>query len=73
MVHPFLLLTTMTTELSPAALTVWSAFLDHYEWEVTQTELCAVAAALHEAADHLPDPQMSAHFLHAIADELEAQ
>lgn len=29
------------SELSPAALTVWSAFSDHYEWEVTQTELCA--------------------------------
>ena len=41
----------MTTELSPAALTVWSAFLDHYEWEVTQTELCAVAAALRAAAE----------------------
>ncbi len=32
-----------------------------------------LAAALHAAADHLPDPQMSAHFLHAIADELEAR
>ena len=41
------------TKLSPAALTVWSAFLDHYEWEVTQTELCAVAAALRAAADQV--------------------
>jgi hypothetical protein len=40
-------------ELSPAALTVWSAFLDHYKWEVTQTELCAVAAALRAVADQL--------------------
>ena len=38
-------------ELSPAALTVWSAFLDRYEWEVTTEELFAVAAALRAAAE----------------------
>jgi hypothetical protein len=41
------------SELSPAALTMWSAFLDHYEWEVTQTELCAVAAALRALVDQV--------------------
>ena len=39
------------SELSPAALTVWSAFLDRYEWEVTTEELFAVAAALRAAAE----------------------
>ena len=38
-------------ELSPAALTVWSAFLDRYEWEVTTEELFAVAAVLRAAAE----------------------
>jgi len=33
----------------------------------------AVAAALRAAADLVPDHQMSAHMLHAIADELENQ
>ena len=33
----------------------------------------SVAAALREAADRVPDPQMSAHWLHAIADELTGQ
>lgn len=39
------------TELSPAALTVWSAFVDRYEWEVTTEELFAVAAAMRAAAE----------------------
>lgn len=43
------------SELSPAALTVWSAFLDRYEWEVTTEELFAVAAALRAAADQAED------------------
>ena len=30
-----------------------------------------VAAALRAAADHVPDHQMSAHMLYAIADELD--
>ena len=71
-------------ELSPAALTVWSAFLDHYEWEVTQTELCAVAAALRAVADQLlpvcntqTDRGMQRmairNDLLVIANELEAQ
>ena len=68
-------------ELSPAALTVWSAFLDHYEWEVTQTELRAVAAALRAAAeqgetlylDGCPVYAVTVSSLLAIARELEAQ
>ena len=55
------------TELSPAAQAVLDAF------RTSHTGAGCLAAALHEAADHLPDPQMSAHFLHAIADELESQ
>lgn len=47
------------SELSPAALTVWSAFLDRYEWEVTTEELFAVAAALRAAADQAaPEKQL---------------
>jgi hypothetical protein len=38
------------TTLSPAAQAVWSAFLNHSEWEVTTAELCGVAAALRAAA-----------------------
>lgn len=30
-----------------------------------------IASALRAAADHVPDHQMSAHMLYAIADELE--
>ena len=67
-------------KLSPAALTVWSAFLDHYEWEVTQTELRAVAAALRAAAeqgetlylDGCPVHAVTVSSLLAIARELEA-
>ena len=55
------------TELSSAAQAVLDAF------RTSHTGAGCLAAALHEAADHLPDPQMSAHFLHAIADELESQ
>jgi hypothetical protein len=46
----------MTKQFSPAAQTVWSAFLNHSEWEVTTSELCGVAAALRAAADQVvPD------------------
>ena len=67
------------SKLSPAALAVWSAFLDHYEWEVTQTELRAVAAALRAVELELAyvndygDYLISADKLSAIVDELEAQ
>ena len=45
--------------LSPAAQTVWSAFLNHSEWEVTTSELCGVAAALRAAADQAsPEKQV---------------
>jgi hypothetical protein len=50
----------MTKQFSPAAQTVWSAFLNHSEWEVTTSELCGVAAALRAAADQVvpwrPEP-----------------
>jgi hypothetical protein len=77
------------TELSPAAQAVWSAFLNHSEWEVTTAELCGVAAALRAAADQVVPPEqktpwgsiVQAHAaelrvrneLLAIAAELEAQ
>ena len=50
------------SELSPAALTVWSAFLDRYEWEVTTEELFAVAAALRAAADQVVPPALEEEF-----------
>lgn len=37
---------TESQPLSPTALKVWSAFLNNFEWEVTTTELKALAAAL---------------------------
>jgi len=49
-------------ELSPAALTVWSAFLDRYEWEVTTEELFAVAAALRAAADQVVPPALEEEY-----------
>ncbi len=49
-------------ELSPAALTVWSAFLDRYEWEVTTEELFAVAAALRAAADQVVTPALEEEY-----------
>ena len=67
------------TKLSPAALAVWSAFLNHSEWEVTTAELCGVAAALRAAvAQTQRHPghdlwQCDAEDLLAIAAELEAQ
>ena len=62
-------------QLSPAAQAVLDDAEDAYGLNYSDFYCCAnsvAAAALHEAADHLPDPQMSAHFLHAIANELEA-
>lgn len=74
------------SKLSPAALTVWSAFLDRYEWEVTKEELFAVAAALRAAAlnfrtemkgsvsnDFVRGVLAAATALEEIASELEAQ
>jgi hypothetical protein len=61
-------MTTPTPPLSPAAQAVLDA-----------AAFCkpgfysSIAAALRAAADHLPDPQMSAHTLYAIADELEQE
>ena len=56
----------MTQELSPAAQAVLDAYGD---FEPANAD--AMAAALRAAADRVPDHQMSAHMLHAIADELE--
>ena len=39
--------------LSPAAQTVWSAFLNHSEWEGTESDLEAIAAALRAVADQV--------------------
>jgi hypothetical protein len=64
------------TELSPAAQAVLDAInkeLDEAPWDLSFLAGASAAAALRAAADHLPDPQMSAHFLHALANELEAQ
>jgi hypothetical protein len=63
------------TDLSPAAQAVLDAFLGDAEHTGLQMDDLRenVAAALRAAADHLPDPQMSAHTLYAIAAELEAQ
>ncbi len=58
-------------ELSPQA----QAVLDAAEPCVAPNECpgleAAIAAALRAAADLVPDHQMSAHMLYAIADELE--
>ena len=51
--------------LSPAAQAVLDAVVPYPIHEQ------AIAAALRAAADHVPDHQMSAHMLYAIADELE--
>ena len=48
----------MTQQLSPAALAVWNAFLDRYEWTVTTEELFAVAAVLRAAADRVVPLQL---------------
>lgn len=67
----------MTKPLSPAARTVWNAYLDNTEWEVTQCELKAVAAALRALADQLAYGHKKSAIIDedkvlAIADELEA-
>ena len=59
--------------LSPAAQAVMDAY--HAApivgvWP-RDADALGVAAALRAAANHVPDHQMSAHMLYAIADELE--
>ena len=66
----------MTNQLSPAAQAVLDAFENASDGEYVEgvwvvNERTMLAAALRAAADHLPDPQMSAHMLYAIAAELE--
>ena len=39
------------TDLSPAAQAIWNAYLNESEWDASQCELDAIAAALRAAAD----------------------
>ena len=55
------------TDLSPAA----QAVLDAFRAVPDLRDCPSIAAALRAAADHVPDHQMSAHMLYAIAAELE--
>lgn len=62
--------------LSPAAQAVLdAAYFAIWPWQISKAQQEdareVAAAALRAAADRVPDPQMSAHWLHAIADELE--
>jgi len=43
--------------LSPAAQAVWNAYLDNSEWDASQCELDAIAAALRAAADQVVPPE----------------
>ncbi len=43
----------MPEPLSPAAQAVWNAYLDNSEWDASQCELDAIAAALRAAADQV--------------------
>ena len=52
----------MANSLSPAAQAVWSAFLNHSEWEVTDSDLDAIAAALRAAADQVVPPEREKEF-----------
>lgn len=62
------------SNLSPAAQAVmnglWGADLDCCQ-SIEDIRRRQAAAVLRAAADRVPDPQMSAHMLYAIADELE--
>ena len=61
-------------DLSPAAQAVLDAFLGNPEYrDELEDDRHYLAAALRAAADHVPDHQMSAHMLYAIADELEGK
>lgn len=63
-------------DLSPAGQAVWDA-----AWNLSPVNCEShedrrrqqIAAALRAAADRVPDHQMSAHWLRAIADELTGQ
>ena len=62
------------TDLSPAARAIWEAFNSKFDWVedgVPGPQFHSIAAALRAAGDHVPDHQMSAHMLYAIADELD--
>ena len=66
----------MTSQtLSPAAQAIWNAYLDNTEWEVTQCELKAIAAALHALADQVVPERIESFGIRAeilaIAAELE--
>lgn len=59
--------------MSASTLAVLDAYMIGFGWldSPTKKDCQGVAAALRVAANHLPDPQMSAHMLYAIADELD--
>jgi hypothetical protein len=72
-------MTDNTSHLSPAALTVWNAFLEHTEWEITTSEIKGIAAALRAAANEVTPPgwlpsgeTIIRRKIFAIATELEA-
>ena len=56
--------------LSPAAQAVWNADLNESEWDASQCELDAIAAALRAAADQMGSYQ-SKKFLYSIADAMK--
>ena len=55
------------TNLSPAAQAVWNAYLDNSEWDASQCELDAIAAALRAAADR----RIELEVLFSVVDEWE--
>lgn len=57
--------------LSPAAQAVVNAAIELDYGQPTPVLYRRLAAALRAVANYVPDHQMSAHMLHAIADELE--
>lgn len=59
------------TDLSPQAQAVFDAFRADWKDEQLKQDVKCLAAALRAAANYVPDHQMSAHMLHAIADELD--
>ena len=61
----------MTQPLSPAAQAIWNAYLDNTEWEVTQCELNAVAAALRAAANIMREAYQNEEYVDSPDDWLD--
>jgi hypothetical protein len=55
-------------ELSPAAQAVWNAYLDNSEWDASQCELDAIAAALRAVADQVVPEDYSSYTGHSDHD-----